>query len=47
MLLELALEGLEGDGAPAARIGVLEQGDGQLLDLLVAEAHAVLLHARS
>jgi hypothetical protein len=45
VLLELPLESLEGDRAPVALVRVLEQGHRQFLDLLVAEAHPVLLHA--
>lgn len=45
VLGELPFERLEGDRAAIRLVRVVEQGDRQVLDLLVAEPHAVLLHA--
>lgn len=47
MTLELFLQRIIRDGAAALGVCVVKHGGGQLQQLVVAELHAVLLHARA
>lgn len=47
VFLQLPFQGLEGDRSSIALIGILEERDRQVLNLLVAELHPIFFHASS